>query len=197
MTPKRIFDLTLVLATAPVWLLATAAAALLTLVGTGRPVLFRDERAGKDGKPFTLVKFRTMRAGEGSDAVRTTRIGAFMRKFSLDELPQLWLVLAGKMSLVGPRPLPVRYLPRYSPAQMRRHEVLPGITGFAQVNGRNTISWEEKFRYDVEYVDRHDLAMDVAIMAKTVFKAAGGADVNMSGEITMPEFNPQQEGAGQ
>ena len=182
------FDILLVVVASPLWLpivLATAAASLLV---QGRPVFFRDLRAGLSGRPFLLVKFRTMRTGAGSDAERLTSFGRFLRATSLDELPELWNVLRGEMSLVGPRPLPVRYLPRYTPWQSRRHEVPPGLTGWAQVHGRNSLGWEEKFRYDVEYVDRRSLWLDAKILLMTVVQVAGCRHINHPGEATMGEF---------
>ncbi len=185
---KRFLETLAVVATLPLWALTallTAAAVLFTM---GRPVLFTQLRAGKGGKPFRLLKFRTMRSGPGSDLERTTRLGKFLRASSLDELPQLLHVLSGKMSLVGPRPLPVEYLPRYSPFQSRRHAVRPGITGWAQVNGRNAISWERKFELDVWYVDNRTLLLDLKILFMTLFKTASAADVNKSAAETMEEF---------
>lgn len=185
---KRLFDTVLVLVSLPFWLPLLAVVCVCVRFGMGSPVLFRQERAGRDGKPFRFLKIRTMRDGEGSDADRTTRLGRFLRRTSLDELPQLFHVLSGKMSLVGPRPLPVRYLPRYSAEQARRHEVRPGITGWAQVNGRNAISWEEKFAYDIWYVDHRSLALDVKILWRTVFRTAAQSGINSSASETMPEF---------
>ena len=164
---KRGFDLVLVLLSLPFWGSIVAVIAIAVRLVMGRPIFFRQLRAGLGGREFTLVKFRTMRDGEGSDADRLTRFGRFLRATSLDELPELWNVLRGEMSLVGPRPLPVRYLPRYTREQMRRHETLPGITGWAQVHGRNSLDWETKFRYDVEYVDRSSLSLDIRILAMT------------------------------
>ena len=135
-----------------------------------------------------MLKFRTMRPGAGTDAERTTRLGRILRSASLDELPQLLHVLTGRMSLVGPRPLPVRYLPLYSAEQARRHEVRPGITGWAQVNGRNDVSWEDKFKMDVWYVDHVSAALDARILALTVLRVACGSGVNSTTADTMPEF---------
>lgn len=185
---KRIFETVVILSAAPFWLPLFGVVSILSLVFMGRPVFFRQERAGKGGRTFRLVKFRSMRAGEGTDAERTTGFGRFLRASSLDELPQLFQVLAGTMSLVGPRPLPVRYLPRYTAEQNRRHEVRPGITGWAQVNGRNTLSWKEKFALDVWYVDHRSLVLDLRILFLTVFKTLARSGVNRSAEETMPEF---------
>ena len=177
-----------VILAAPLWVPLSALVALAILAIDGRPVLFRQERAGKGGRVFSMLKFRTMRGGEGSDAERLTRLGRFLRETSLDELPQLLHVLSGKMALVGPRPLPSKYLPRYSPEQARRHEVRPGITGWAQVNGRNALSWEDKFRLDVWYVDNRTLLLDLKILFLTVFKAASRDGINHPGSDTMDEF---------
>ena len=185
---KRFLETLLVLATAPLWIPLAALVALAVRAADGSPVLFRQERAGKGGVPFSMLKFRTMRSGEGSDAARLTRLGRFLRATSLDELPQLLHVLSGKMSLVGPRPLPTAYLPRYSPEQARRHEVRPGITGWAQVNGRNALSWEEKFRLDVWYVDHRSLLLDAKLLFLTVFKTASRDGINHPGSDTMDEF---------
>jgi sugar transferase EpsL len=160
----------------------------------GSPVLFFQVRPGLHGKLFTLRKFRTMRApraGEdllATDAVRLTRLGRFLRSASLDELPTLWNVLRGDMSLVGPRPLLPEYLPLYTDHQMRRHDVKPGITGWAQVNGRNAISWEEKFELDVWYVDHRSFFLDVKILWMTVWQVIARRDVAASGHVTMPPF---------
>ena len=185
---KRVIESLAVIVTAPLWVPIAALVAVAILVFNGRPVLFKQERAGKGGHVFTMLKFRTMRAGEGTDAERLTRLGRFIRATSLDELPQLLHVLSGKMALVGPRPLPSRYLPRYSPEQARRHEVRPGITGWAQVNGRNALSWEEKFRLDVWYVDNRSLLLDLKILFLTVFKTASRDGINHPGSDTMDEF---------
>jgi len=185
---KRIFDTLAVLLSAPLWLPVAAITALLILVFDGRPVLFRQERAGKGGRTFRMVKFRTMRDGPGSDSERTTRLGKFLRKTSLDEIPQLFHVLSGKMSLVGPRPLPARYLPRYSAFQARRHEVRPGITGYAQVNGRNGLSWEEKFALDVWYVEHASLFLDLRILLATAAKVAMRKGIDAPGGGDVEEF---------
>ena len=144
------------------------------------PIIYKANRMGKNVKPITVYKFRTMESHAGCEPV-ATRLGMWLRRLSLDEVPQMVNVLKGDMSIVGPRPLPVAYLPRYSPEQSRRHEVRPGITGWAQVHGRNALTWPEKFRYDVEYVDRHSLLMDMRILLLTVPAAFAGGD-------DMPEF---------
>ncbi len=175
---------------APV-LLGAAVAVRATM---GSPVLFRQKRPGRDERTFEIVKFRTMREAtdaEGnplSDAERLTAVGRWLRATSIDELPQLFNVLRGDLSLVGPRPLLVRYLPRYSPAQRRRHEVMPGVTGWAQIHGRNTISWEEKFALDVWYVEHWSLALDARILIETVGRVLRRDGVSSDGHATMPEF---------
>ena len=189
---KRLFDIAAVVVAAPLWIFMGAVVAVLTAVFMGFPIFYSDERAGKNGRPFRMWKFRTMRTGAGGDGERLTRFGRFLRASSLDELPELWHVLAGEMSLVGPRPLPIRYLARYSPEQARRHEVLPGITGWAQVHGRNSLTWEEKFRYDVDYVDSWSFYLDVKILFMTIFQVFRPGDVNHAGEATMPEFVPDR-----
>lgn len=180
--------LVLLVVTSPILLVA----ALAIRRTMGSPVLFRQARTGLGGWTFTLLKLRTMtNAGAGDlsrDAQRLTPLGRFLRTTSVDELPQLWNVLRGDMSLVGPRPLLPSYLPRYSPAQARRHEVPPGLTGLAQVNGRNALSWEEKFALDVRYVDAWSLALDLAILWQTVVTLVRGRGVSADGHVTMPEF---------
>jgi lipopolysaccharide/colanic/teichoic acid biosynthesis glycosyltransferase len=172
----------------PVILLAAATIALRM----GRPVLFRHERPGYLGRPFTLLKFRTMYAGRSTDgttdAQRITPLGAVLRSTSIDELPQLWNVLRGDMSLVGPRPLRMEYLALYNEEQARRHEVRPGITGWAQVNGRNAISWPDKFRQDVWYVDHRSLALDAKILLLTVRKVLLREGVSQEGQATVIDF---------
>jgi lipopolysaccharide/colanic/teichoic acid biosynthesis glycosyltransferase len=191
---KRSVDLLLatlaLLASAPL-LLAIAAVVRLDV---GRPVLFRQRRPGLNGVPFTLLKFRTMRDARDSsgnllaDADRLTRFGRFLRSSSLDELPELWNVLKGDMSLVGPRPLLMQYLDRYTGHQARRHEVRPGITGLAQVSGRNALTWQEKFALDVEYVDSCSWRLDVAILALTAREVLARRNVNQQGHATAQEF---------
>lgn len=160
----------------------------------GSPVLFRQTRPGLHGKPFQMIKFRTMRDATDdkgtplADAERLTRLGRFLRGSSLDELPELWNVLKGEMSLVGPRPLLMEYLPLYSPEQARRHEVRPGVTGWAQINGRNAISWEQKFALDVWYVDNKSLPLDLRILWLTIRKVLKRDGISATGEATMPRF---------
>lgn len=160
----------------------------------GSPVLFRQIRPGLNGQPFQMVKFRTMRDAIGPDgqplpdSERMTPFGSFLRSTSLDELPELWNVLKGDMSLVGPRPLLMEYLPLYSPEQARRHEVRPGVTGWAQVNGRNALSWEERFHLDVWYVDNQSFLLDLRIMALTVKKVFVREGISAAGEATMTRF---------
>jgi len=191
---KRAFDLILSVPAAVLLLPVALVVALMIRTRLGSPVLFGQVRPGKDGKPFRMIKFRTMtdaRDSEGRllpDAQRMTPFGQFLRSSSLDELPELWNVLRGEMSLVGPRPLLVEYLPLYSPAQARRHEVRPGVTGWAQVNGRNALSWEEKFAADVWYVDNRSLWLDLRILALTVLAVLGRKGISAAGEATMPPF---------
>ena len=187
---KRFVETALVILTAPLWLAVLALATLAVLLADGRPVFFFQERAGLGGRAFRIAKLRTMRGGEGGDAERTTRLGRILRASSLDELPQLFQVLSGRMALVGPRPLPVRYLARYTPQEARRHEVRPGITGWAQVNGRNAISWEERLALDVWYVDHRSAALDLKIIFLTVFRVFARSGVNAGAETTMEEFRP-------
>ena len=163
----------------------------------GTPVLFRQARPGKDGEVFTLVKFRTMRDGPEPDAERLTRLGSFLRSSSLDELPELWNVLRGDMSLVGPRPLLVRYLERYSPRQARRHEVRPGLTGLAQTSGRNATTWNDRLELDVRYVDTWTLGGDLRILVRTLLTVVRREGVSADDHATMPEFrgNPRESSA--
>ena len=158
------------------------------LVAMGRPILFRQQRPGLGARPFYLIKFRTMKDGTGPGRERLTRLGRFLRATSVDELPELWNVLKGEMSLVGPRPLMMRYVPRYTTEQMRRHEVKPGITGWAQVNGRNALVWEDRFAHDVWYVDHWSLALDARILARTVWVVLTRRGINEDGSTTMSEF---------
>jgi len=197
---KRVFDIIvsgiLLVLLAPV----LAVLALLVRWQLGSPVLFRQTRPGKDAKPFEMLKFRTMRDVRDRhgrplpDAERLTPFGRFLRATSLDELPELWNVLKGDMSLVGPRPLLVEYLPLYSAEQARRHEVRPGITGWAQVNGRNALSWEDKFRLDIWYIDNRSFRLDMKIIALTVARVLSRSGIAADGEATMPRFTGRQNG---
>jgi lipopolysaccharide/colanic/teichoic acid biosynthesis glycosyltransferase len=168
--------------------------AVLVRLTSGAPVLFRQVRPGREGRPFEIVKFRTMldavdeRGAPLPDEQRLTDFGRFLRSSSLDELPQLWNVLKGDLSLVGPRPLMTRYLPRYSPRQARRHEVMPGITGWSQINGRNALSWEQKLELDVWYVEHWSVWLDAKILALTVARVLARRGVSSPGHATMPEF---------
>lgn len=191
---KRLLDLTLSAIVVAVFWPLLLGLAYLVRQRLGSPVLFAQPRLGKDGRHFRIYKFRTMtdaRDGQGNllpDGERLTAFGRFLRSTSLDELPELYNVFRGEMSLIGPRPLLVKYRDLYSPDQWRRHEVLPGVTGHAQVNGRNAIGWEEKFRLDVYYVDHLSLGLDVQILAKTVLKVLVREGVSAAGSDTMPEF---------
>ena len=200
---KRLFDTLLIVLSLPVLLPACLLLALLVSLNLGRPVLFIQTRPGKDGKPFRMYKFRTMtdeRDEHGQllpDDVRLTRFGQLLRSTSLDELPELLNVLRGEMSLVGPRPLLMQYLPLYSPHQQRRHEVRPGITGWAQVNGRNAISWDEKFDLDVWYVDNRSLWLDIRILFKTIWKVVKRDGISQDGEATAAPFAGSERGVGE
>jgi lipopolysaccharide/colanic/teichoic acid biosynthesis glycosyltransferase len=191
---KRLFDLLAIALGLVVALPILAATALLVRIFLGTPVLFRQQRPGYKGRPFTTYKFRTMteaRSPHGEllpDAARLTPLGRFLRSLSLDDLPQLFNVVRGEMSLVGPRPLLMKYLELYTPEQRRRHDVLPGITGWAQVNGRNALSWEERFRLDVWYVDHWSLWLDIRILFMTVGKVVRREGINQPGHVTAEEF---------
>jgi len=171
-----------------------AGIALLIWAVMGRPVLFRQTRSGLHGRPFQIIKFRTMTNKQDSpgrelpDEARLTPVGRLLRATSLDELPELWNVLRGELSLVGPRPLLERYLERYSPEQARRHEVMPGITGWAQINGRNDLSWEDKFALDVWYVDHWSLGLDFRILMKTIWQVLKRDGISRTGHATTTEF---------
>ncbi len=191
---KRSFDMLIALCA-----LVALLPFLLLLAGVvrcllGAPVLFRQERPGLHGRPFVMFKFRTMkdtRDANGrllSDIDRITSFGQLLRSTSLDELPELWNVLRGEMSLVGPRPLLMEYLPLYNEHQMRRHNLRPGVTGWAQINGRNSLSWEEKFALDVWYVENHSFWLDLKIIVKTVAKVLFKSGISADGNVTMPRF---------
>lgn len=197
---KRLMDLLItipgVLILLPLMVLVAAA----VLIVDGPPVLFRQKRPGLRGEIFTVYKFRTMKTSadkNGSplpDSQRVTPFGKFLRATSLDELPELWNVLRGEMSIVGPRPLLVEYLPRYSAEQARRHKVLPGVTGWAQINGRNALTWEEKFNLDVWYVDNWSLRLDLKILLITVVKVIKREGISQPGQATMEEFKGSPQG---
>jgi lipopolysaccharide/colanic/teichoic acid biosynthesis glycosyltransferase len=196
---KRLFDIiaggAMLLLLSPLLLVAC----LLVLVRMGRPVLFRQMRPGLHGRPFEMLKLRTMRNAVDSngdllaDAERLTPLGQFLRSTSLDELPGLWSVLKGDMSLVGPRPLLMEYLPRYNSEQARRHDVRPGLTGWAQVNGRNMLSWEQKFAFDTWYVDNHSIGLDIKILCLTLAKVLKRDGIAAEGEVTMSKFEGTPE----
>jgi len=191
---KRFFDIFVAVGALLLLCLPLAVLTIVVRRKLGRPALFRQLRPGLDGKPFEMIKFRTMTDSRGldgqllPDSARLTSFGRFLRASSLDELPELWSVLKGDMSLVGPRPLLVDYLPLYSKEQYRRHEVRPGITGWAQINGRNALSWEEKFKLDVWYVDNRTIWLDVKILWLTVRKVLVRDGISAAGEATMARF---------
>jgi len=191
---KRIFDFFLALIGLILLSVPMAIIAILLWITSGHPILFTQPRPGKDGQIFKFYKFRTMtdeRDSSGNplpDEERLTAVGQFLRKTSLDELPQLWNVLKGEMSFVGPRPLLVAYLDRYTPEQARRHEVIPGITGWAQINGRNALSWEEKFQLDIWYIDHWNLWLDFKTLALTVIKVLKREGITQINHVTMSEF---------
>ena len=199
-TGKRLFDLALTIPGAILISPLLGLVALLVRLKLGQPVLFRQDRPGYQGKPFTLYKFRTMKVSrneEGNllpDSERLTSLGRLLRSFSLDELPELINVLRGEMSLVGPRPLLMQYLERYTPEQARRHDVLPGMTGWAQVNGRNVLTWEDKFRFDVWYVDNWSLWLDVKILLLTLLGVLWREGISQPGHATAEEFMGSKEG---
>jgi len=191
---KRLFDIVISLLALLILSLPIGALIILVRYKLGSPIFFKQIRPGLDAKPFEMIKFRTMidaYAANGAllpDSERLTPFGSFLRSTSLDELPELWNVLKGDMSLVGPRPLLIEYLPLYSSSQARRHEVRPGITGWAQVNGRNALSWEEKFALDVWYVDNRSFWLDIKILLMTVKKVLLREGISGGGEVTMPKF---------
>ncbi|MFD9362090.1 sugar transferase [Priestia megaterium] len=196
---KRVFDFLFSLCGILALSLIIASVAFLVKIKLGSPVLFKQQRPGKNGIPFYVYKFRTMNSKKDSmgnllpDHLRLTPFGKFLRKFSLDELPQLFNVLKGDISLVGPRPLLMEYLDLYTSEQARRHEVRPGITGWAQVNGRNAISWEEKFKLDVWYVDNQSFWVDIKILFLTVMKVFKSEGINQTGHVTMEKFKGSGE----
>jgi lipopolysaccharide/colanic/teichoic acid biosynthesis glycosyltransferase len=199
---KRAFDIVAAGLAVIVFAPFIAMIALLVRWRLGSPVLFRQMRPGKDAQPFEMLKFRSMadaRDTEGRllpDADRLTRFGRFLRSSSLDELPELWNVLKGDMSLVGPRPLLMEYLPLYSPHQARRHDVRPGLTGWAQINGRNALSWEQKFALDTWYVDNRSFWLDIKIIGRTIVGVLKPSGISAQGEATMPRFTGTESGKG-
>lgn len=199
---KRCCDLMLVAFSAPIWIPVLCLVALLVRLKLGTPVLFRQKRPGLHGRIFELIKFRTMldiTGPEGRplhDGLRLTSFGRKLRATSLDELPELINVLRGDMSLVGPRPLLVQYLGRYSSRQARRHDVRPGLTGLAQVKGRNALSWDEKLEWDVQYVESQSIFLDFKILFSTITAVLSRRGISAQGDATMPEFNPGAAAAG-
>ncbi|MCH2159792.1 MAG: sugar transferase [Oleiphilaceae bacterium] len=191
---KRMLDALIALAALVAFIPIMLVVSVLIAKSMGTPVLFRQTRPGLSGKPFDMIKFRTMRdavdkhGNQLPDSERLTKLGRFLRSSSLDELPELWNVLKGDMSIVGPRPLLMEYLPLYSDEQKRRHEVRPGVTGWAQVNGRNAISWDEKFKLDVWYVDNQSFWLDVKILFMTVVKVFKREGISQEGEATVNYF---------
>jgi lipopolysaccharide/colanic/teichoic acid biosynthesis glycosyltransferase len=199
---KRVFDMVAAALILAVLLPVIAVLALAVRRALGAPVFFRQVRPGKHCIPFEMVKFRTMLDAKDAsgrllpDAERLTSFGKFLRSTSLDELPELWNVLKGEMSLVGPRPLLMEYVPLYSPEQARRHEVRPGITGWAQINGRNAVDWDERFRMDVWYVDHQSFLLDIRILMLTVRKVLVREGISAAGEATMPKFTGVSKAGG-
>ncbi|WP_374929113.1 sugar transferase [Kytococcus sedentarius] len=190
---KRAMDLALTVPAFVASLPVQVVAAVAIRSTMGSPVFFRQTRPGLHGEPFEMIKFRTMHTvdetrGRVTDAQRMTRVGSFLRSSSIDELPTLWNIVKGDMSIVGPRPLLMKYLPLYSPTQARRHEAKPGLTGLAQASGRNALSWEDRFALDVEYVDNQSLALDVRIIAQTVGAVLRRDGISAEGQATMTEF---------
>jgi len=196
---KRVFDFAAAALALIVLAPVMGVIAGLIRLRLGKPVLFRQQRPGLHGRPFEMIKFRTMREAHDRqgrplpDAERLTSLGRLLRATSLDELPELWNVLRGEMSLVGPRPLLMEYLPLYTPEQMKRHDVRPGITGWAQIHGRNAISWDEKFRLDVWYVAHQSLALDLRIIVMTIRRVLARDGISADGEATMPRFTGKPE----
>jgi lipopolysaccharide/colanic/teichoic acid biosynthesis glycosyltransferase len=192
---KRLFDSALIVLALPLLLPLALVLSFLVWRKLGSPIVFRQMRPGLGGAPFEMMKFRTMTDARGpdgalrSDAERLTPFGSFLRASSLDEIPELWNVLKGDMSLVGPRPLLMEYLPLYSALQNRRHEVRPGVTGWAQINGRNAIGWDQKFALDVWYVDHRSFLLDLRILALTIRKVLKKDGISAAGEATMPKFD--------
>lgn len=199
---KRLFDFTvsliLFVGLSPIFLMI----ALLVRMKLGSPIIFKQQRPGLDGKPFCLYKLRTMTDEKDEkgqlqpDFVRLTSFGRFLRKYSLDEYPQLWNVLKGDLSLVGPRPLLIEYMPLYTKEQLMRHNVRPGITGWAQVNGRNALSWEDKFKLDIWYVNNHSFLLDLRILFLTAYKVITSDGINQPGNVTVDSFKGSNTSMG-
>jgi lipopolysaccharide/colanic/teichoic acid biosynthesis glycosyltransferase len=195
---KRLFDVVVAIIALVIMSPLILCIAVVIRVALGKPVFFTQVRPGRWGKPFTVIKFRTMRDAcdiKGHalpDAQRMTRFGRFLRSSSLDELPELWNVLRGEMSLVGPRPLLMEYLPLYNPQQARRHAVRPGMTGWAQINGRNAISWSEKFNFDVWYVDNESFLLDLKILILTIVRVFRRDGITAADNVTTPKFGSGQ-----
>ena len=190
---KRAFDITV---SVSLFILLTPVLCILAAIQWlvfGKPIFFSQERAGKDGFSFSIIKFRTMHQGQGNDRERLTPWGQFMRSTSLDELPELYNVIKGEMSLVGPRPLPTVYLKRYSSKQARRHILRPGITGWAQVNGRNGLSWKQQFELDLWYIDNRSFLLDLKIIGLTLFTVLSRKNINQEGHSTRSEFLGKEE----
>lgn len=196
---KRSADVCSVLLASPIILALAAAIGVLLLAIQGRPVLFRQLRIGRDGMPFNILKFRTMNQLSGPDGIlrpdseRITRCGAVLRSLSLDELPQAWNVLRGDMSIVGPRPLPIEYRTEFTSRQMLRHSVRPGLTGLAQVRGRNSVDWETRLEIDVNYVEHHSLLLDLRVLLMTLPLVMSGRGVSAPGQATMPMLRGKVE----
>ena len=196
---KRLFDLIISILALSLFWPALLVVAILVRKNLGAPVLFVQQRPGRNGIPFNMIKFRTMLDSKDAlgndlpDGERLTRFGAFLRSTSLDELPELWNILKGDMSLVGPRPLLMQYLPLYTDIQARRHELRPGITGWAQINGRNALSWADKFKLDVWYVDNRTFFLDIRILILTVLRVFQRHGVNAHGDVTMPAFTGRED----
>lgn len=199
---KRLLDLFLVLLSAPLWMPLLAAVALLVAIRLGRPLFFRQMRPGRGGRPFQLIKFRTMteacdpRGKILPDAERLTGFGRWLRSTSLDELPEIWNILCGEMSLVGPRPLLMHYLEHYTEEEARRHAVRPGLTGWAQISGRNAMDWDEKLALDVWYVDRQSLWLDLKILWLTLWAVLSRRGIAAAGEATAPDLVQWRRSSG-
>lgn len=191
---KRAWEMFLILVSAPIWAPLTMIVMALVWLRMGRPVVFVQERPGLHGRPFRLIKFRSMRQGVGADEERLTTFGRWLRRTSLDELPELWNVMCGDMALVGPRPLLMAYLPLYTTEQARRHDVRPGLTGWAQVNGRNAQTWDDRLALDVWYVEHHTWCLDMRILVRTLGMVVMGYGICSADHATMPPFAGKTDG---